>query len=426
MTETIRVSSIPTKGKVEFNVEKKKNLTMLEFKIINTVMSPDDLRDIELPQVNPSGAVGLSGRGPLWLYGYLAHELHFARVLATFEPRLNKFVIVYAVDKDLIGKAIDPQTGEVSDAKIGSRGDIVVGLKRHGDLQIIDIKIVGDSFAEPEQLRKLPDIEIDWSKPIVIFGQMPVWLATHLAAKYSNKSTWFGVYDPRLKGAVVVARHSKSAPEVGEVVPLDPSRFEAQRKTKVVAVVGDPNSGKSVFLHLLSDALRAGKRMVLTQEGDVVAPTQHWSLYAPEIRKELKEEARKAPEERLAWIVNSLRTTKESNAVDVVLVDLGGGRPHEGVRVTAENLAILQHVDYIVIVSRDRESIEAWERELREKTPHVKIVARLLSIYSPEGVYSFAEQDAVWHLDRRAYVEKKIPEHTIKKATEIANLIASL
>jgi CRISPR-associated Csx3 family protein len=293
-------------------------------------------------------------------------------------------------------------------------------------MQVIDVKIVGDSFAEPQQLSKIPKVGIDYSKPVVIYGAMPVWLAAHLSAEYSNKGVWFGVYDPRLKGAVVTARHSANAPEIGSVVPIDPAKIESQRKTIVVAIAGDPNSGKSVFLHLLADALRARSKIILTQEGDIVAPTQNWSLYAPELRKEIKEEAKRSPEERLAWIVNSLRSAKESRATDVILVDIGGGKPHEGIRITAENLAILQHVDYVVIVSRDRESIEAWERELREKTPHIKILARYLSIYNPEGNYDFNEPNAVWHLDRKAYVERKIPEQTLKKIQELANLITSL
>lgn len=416
--------------RVRFSV-RKTGVQLVEFSIEGTVMSPDELRYVEMPQIDPSLPTVLSGRGPLWLYAKMIHDIHFVRILATFEPRLNKGVIISAPDKNLVGKAIDIETGEVTDARLGARGEVIVSLKKYtdqkyGEIQIIDVRIVGDSFAEPSTLSRISLPGVDWSKPVVMFGQMPVWLASHIASEYSNRSPWFGVYDPRLKGAVIAARHSKDAPEIGSVVPIDATKIEAQRRTKIVAVVGDLNSGKSVFLHLLSDSLRRQGKMVLTQEGDVVAPTQHWSLYSPELRAQIKQESYRSAEERLVWIVNSLRNAREANANDFILVDLGGGRPDLGVRITSENLAIMQHVDYVIIVSRDQQSIEAWEREIREKTPHIKILARLVSRFNQSGEYDFSEKDAVWHLDRKAYTERKIPEQTVKKVDEIASLLSAL
>lgn len=57
------------------------------------------------------------------------------------------------------------------------------------------------------------------ARGLVLSGRGPVWLyayLTHLAHAFA----WLGIFDPRLSGAVVVARHRPDAPSIGEVVPV--------------------------------------------------------------------------------------------------------------------------------------------------------------------------------------------------------------
>lgn len=188
---------------------------------------------------------------------------------------------------------------------------------------------------------------------------------------------------------------------------------------RIIAVVGDPNSGKSVFLRLLYDELAKRNVKVLSQEADIFAPTQGWSLSpnGSHIRKELKRSFEF--EKRLKWILKSLEGLR-SNFDGIVLADVGGGRPDLGIRVTDENKEILSRCTHVIIVSRDEESINAWKKELAEKVPHVKVLIALRSIYNPEGKYNFDEKGVIWHLDRTAYFNKLIPEPTLKL---ISNLV---
>jgi len=419
-------------SKVKFTLRGAENAPqVLEFVIEGGVLAPSDLRVIEVPSIDASRPVIISGRGPHWLYAYIVHEIHYSKVLATFEPRLKKGVVVEAPSNELLGQGLSLDTGEISPVSLGGKGELKISVVEVNGVQVIAVKIVGDRFIEPSALSQIDweglKAQLDPSKPIAFYGAAPIWLGAAFAARFANHGTWYGVFDPRLKGIVVVARHHPAAPQVGEVVPLSGEEVEKAlasqpRNTKVVAICGDPNSGKSVFLHMLNDVLRKKGLQTLTQEGDLFAPTQHWSLFAPSLRKELKKYM--SPEERLAWIVNSLRAARESKAVDVVLVDIGGGRPDLGVRVTPENLAILQHVDLVVIVSRnDANQIQAWLKELREKTPHVKVVEVLESVYNPEGKYDFARQGCVWHLDRTAYANSMIPPATWRVVERVAEKI---
>jgi len=420
-------------GKVVFSIISKGQDApqVLEFVIEGGVIAPSDLRNIQVPAIDPARPLVLSGRAPHWLYAFLVHEVHFSRILATFEPRLNKGIVVEAPSSSLLGQGINPQTGEISPVSLGGKGRLKINVVEVSNIQVIAVKIEGDRFVEPSVLSQIDwerlRAKLDPSKPIIFYGLAPIWLGASIAAHFANTGIWYGVFDPRLKGVVVVARHHPDAPQIGQVVPLSGEEVEKAlasqpKSTKVVAICGDPNSGKSVFLHLLNDALRKRGVQTLTQEGDLFAPTQHWSLFAPTIRRELKRHM--APEERLAWIVNSLRSAKETGAVDVVLVDIGGGRPDIGVRITPENLAILQNVDFVVVVSRnDANQINAWLSELKEKTPHIKVIDVLESVYNPEGHYDFGKQGCVWHLDRTAYANGMIPAPTWGRVEKVAEKI---
>lgn len=81
---------------------------LLEFTLPdNGIISPEDLKNIELPEgIDFRKGVILYGKGPVWLYAFLSHELHIAKWLATFDPRIGA-VVVQSHDKD------SPQVGEI-------------------------------------------------------------------------------------------------------------------------------------------------------------------------------------------------------------------------------------------------------------------------------------------------------------------------
>ena len=405
-------------------------VNLVGFVIEGGVIEPKELKEVDemardlSSKLDTTKPVIISGRGPHWLYAVLVHNLHFASVLATWEPRVKKGRIVEAPTKELLGKAIDI-SGSISDISLGANPSATVKVvyRELQDKNLLHLEVVGDKFVEPSVLRRLELPDVNPAKPLIIEGAIPIWLGQAVAAHYLHRVPAVAFYDPRLGGGVVAATHTSDV-GVGELIPLTQEEVQkalAKRQTKVVGILGDPNSGKSVFLHLLNDELRRMGLVTLTQEADLTAPTQHWSLFAPEIRKELKKVM--SPEERLQWTVNSLRQARESGTVDIVLADIGGGRPDLGQRVTRENMAILQYVDGVVIVSRnDRNNIEAWLRELKTYLPHMKVYAVLESVLEGEatvkGMYGI-----VTHLDRALYAENRVPEKTRHVAREVAKRI---
>lgn len=57
------------------------------------IITPQDLEDLRLPVgLDPKKGVVISGRAPVWLYVYLAHECHPTAWVACFDPRLGAVV----------------------------------------------------------------------------------------------------------------------------------------------------------------------------------------------------------------------------------------------------------------------------------------------------------------------------------------------
>ncbi|RLI81162.1 CRISPR-associated protein Csx3 [Archaeoglobales archaeon] len=91
---------------IEFKVEEKDEYSIVSFELSN-VITPEKLSSLRPPKVNPTKGVILSGRGPIWLYCYLAHYYHPTKFIATYDPRLGGAVIVESHSPEYeVGKVI--------------------------------------------------------------------------------------------------------------------------------------------------------------------------------------------------------------------------------------------------------------------------------------------------------------------------------
>jgi CRISPR-associated protein Csx3 len=80
----------------------KYQLLLISLTKSDRVIKPQDLINLELPSgIDTSGGVVISGRGPIWLYTYLTHELHPTAWVACYDPRFLGAVVV-ATHSDLV------------------------------------------------------------------------------------------------------------------------------------------------------------------------------------------------------------------------------------------------------------------------------------------------------------------------------------
>lgn len=85
---------------IEFNVKKFQNFNMLEFIIKSGIIEPKDIKNISIPEISFNKGIIISGRGPIWLYCFLAHLLHPAKWVAVHDPRLGGGVVVESHTKE--------------------------------------------------------------------------------------------------------------------------------------------------------------------------------------------------------------------------------------------------------------------------------------------------------------------------------------
>jgi len=70
----------------------KEDYTVIHFEL-EKPLEPADLKTVSPPSYPVGKGVVLSGRGPVWLYGYLVHMYHPARFVAIYDPRIGAVVV---------------------------------------------------------------------------------------------------------------------------------------------------------------------------------------------------------------------------------------------------------------------------------------------------------------------------------------------
>jgi len=117
---------------------------------------PEDLAQLQLPAgINARLGVVLTGRAPIWLYGWLVHECHFTRWVACYDPRLGAVVVS--------SHSPDVQVGEI--IPWVSRDPAAIPLwhefcRDRGNLRCV--AILHTSPGPPQVLKDSPELEIRW------------------------------------------------------------------------------------------------------------------------------------------------------------------------------------------------------------------------------------------------------------------------
>nr|WP_235620306.1 CRISPR-associated ring nuclease Crn3/Csx3 [Prochlorothrix hollandica] len=245
---------------------------------------------------------------------------------------------------------------------------IILGLSERRWLhnvsyQVLTIELTSpDRMIQPQDLGELRlPIGIDAAGGVVISGRAPIWLYGYLVHEL-HPTAWVACYDPRLKGAVVVATHSRQT-QIGAVLPVDPSATSTQDLCPALLIVGPPDSGKSVLAYALWQALMQDNGAVYLQRAQWDGEGNWWL--------ELGEDT--TPEEREAWknqykgtltdrffpyhaqaILNLRRQQR------LVIVDVGG-------KVQPEKQPLLEACSHYLIISSNPREIEPWHEFCRDR-----------------------------------------------------------
>jgi len=83
---------------IEFEIKKVSNEVVMIHFILKRELEPEDLKKISPPDPIKNNfsdkTIILSGRGPIWLYGFLIHYYHPVKAISIFDPRYNAAIII--------------------------------------------------------------------------------------------------------------------------------------------------------------------------------------------------------------------------------------------------------------------------------------------------------------------------------------------
>lgn len=248
-----------------------------------------------------------------------------------------------------------------------------IGMKILGSndkFQVLDINITGNGQAVPENLKytELPD-GINFSKGVIVNGKAPIWLYAH-AVHLLHIAKWVAVFDPRL-GAVVVQSHSAEPPELGDIIPYSEieefilnknnpkplNQKENTSKSKVIAIVGPPNSGKTVFTNFLLAAIKEkiGTEHYMNDIYKIHANPDGEGDWTNEIEEERRIALRNKKffdEEFTQKMLRDIENTK--NVKKIIFIDCGG-------RIDKKNNLILSKCTHAIIVSSNNDDTYKWK-----------------------------------------------------------------
>ena len=83
---------------IQFTLKQNKKFALIEFDLQEDSIRPELLKTLHPPDMVKENfahkGVVLSGRGPVWLYGFLVHYYHPTRMIAVYDPRLQGAVVI--------------------------------------------------------------------------------------------------------------------------------------------------------------------------------------------------------------------------------------------------------------------------------------------------------------------------------------------
>lgn len=243
------------------------------------------------------------------------------------------------------------------------------------NFQIIDILLENNGIVSPLELNEidLPD-GIDWSKGVVIAGRAPIWLYSYLVHQ-CHPSAWVAVYDPRW-GAIVVQTHKVDSPAVGEIIPPDAILKYYKLPNldkKVIAFLGNPHTGKSVFMRLLRSHLKETLTKEEFNRGVFVIKAcpdgeGDWFGELPEEEGKVYRYKNRFDEDFVKKITSHIDLMK--NEKSLLFVDCGG-------KIDRYNQEILNKCTHCIILGTDEVSIAEWRGAA--KLANLQIICQVLS-----------------------------------------------
>ena len=341
----------------------------------NRFFPPTLLEKIDFPESLQGVSFQICGMAPVWMYLHVAYWAVLAGVktICVFQPGLDKGVQVFPLSNH------------------GSTQGTWFKWEEKEDRILFSFRV---EKKMPENLLRIEPFSFPpRKKPLIIGGRGSNWMYAAAGVTAANSN-----FDDVLMDAPQWVKLF----HVGKIDCGKESEMNTGRDLhgKVIGIVGDPNSGKSVFAKILGQQLlRLEKsseestppRTTWVCDCDAASPTSNWYLemlqagkkeLADSLRKEIKKKWTHEDEIQMADRLNILKQN-----MDITIADLPGGN-HRGdrpKRIPEGREVIMQAVDAFILLGRadSPEILEGWRAELKRWELEKRVFAEIVS-QSPE------------------------------------------
>ncbi|MDW7995086.1 MAG: hypothetical protein RMI91_10570 [Gemmatales bacterium] len=343
--------------------------------------------------------IALSGRMPLCLVsGLVAWLVRLANSppsIWLFEPRLANYVPVWptSVCRNWLSQMQVSQLPTELFQEKNPEYSRHLAEKAYPDVgwplaaEVVQVRTPPrEQLGFPAIIHAKPALEqllADCSRSLLALdGPMPLWLAAAIAGELTSWPSLevLAVHAPA-EGGFVVVQGNPQVP-VGTVIP--------RRQPLLVAIIGDPQHGKSVLSWKLYWQLQERKVLrVYRLDADAYSPTPGWSLnpLTKPIRDEYKRVRGPWSDKDHETLANALRNLKRT-MLDLVLVDLPGGDHscQPPLRVPPSREKVFQAVDKFILVYCDGscgkypDCRSGWHQALRNLGLIGALAAEVISV----------------------------------------------
>ena len=323
----------------------------------NRFYSHEVIIDSPFKGLNYSGKeIVLTGKAPNWLYLHAAYFAHKNGAKEIVIQKVDeKFVKIFPVNSTIDDAAKEWYNFEKNDNEL-----TITFLKN---------KQSAEGFWGEEVLGKFPlDLKTDdsKSKQLVVTGSGSVWMYAASGVAASIFGYELVVYDsPREEFLILV----------GNVDPgfLKVRKIRRDYPGLVIGVVGDPNSGKSVFSKVLYQVLEKYYSSIWLFDCDAASPTANWYLHMLNSGKKnegnlLREKTKVKWTPTLeAHVADCLKSLKDN--LEIVIADLPGGIHSEGkpiARIPKGREVVMKRIDLFIILGKSGkyDIVSGWRKEL--------------------------------------------------------------
>lgn len=222
---------------------------------------------------------------------------------------------------------------------------------------------------------KLPET-LNKNKGLILYGRGPIWLYLILYKKIkeTNAVKFVAQYDATTSTAVKIEEES----DKNAIIKLEDfsNYLPTPENQMIIAFIGPPHSGKTVFMYALFNKLLAMNPVFIHRNFFVIKGCPdgeaHWSAEMPQTLLKQIRNKRAHTDEFAIEVCAQIKSI--SKLKKIIFVDCGG-------MIDGRNKTIFSKCTHAILISSDLAKVAEWKREI----PDIKLLAEIESYKDDPG-----------------------------------------